>query len=353
MTPGRSGAVAGRLLALTFVLLSLMLLTGSARPSPVADGTTARASAPAVAPSEDPSSAPSAGDPGTLETLPPPPYHVTAYDIPTIPPDELPYAATRLPSKSPAPIHDGDGIPMKLVDGHRVYGPAGLAEYGLKREDAYRRVADPDYLATASQVLGKLMALGIRSDGGVYIPYGFDFPLHAIRTEMMHAPWFSAMAQGLALSLAVRLYRDTGDAAYLADADLLFDSFRHVGRGPSPWVTYVDEDGYLWLEEYPEETTPSEHTANGFNYAVFGLYDYWAETHDPTALQILRASLTTMRHYVAQYRIPGSYSKYCLRHGHPAVKYHRIVTAQLVYLYRMSGDEYFLSMSKTFARDYP
>jgi hypothetical protein len=67
---------------------------------------------------------------------------------------------------------------------------------------------------------------------------------------------------------------------------------------------------------------------------------------------VLRASLTTMRHYIAAYRRPGSYSKYCLRHGKPQAKYHKIVTWQLVYLYKMSGDSYFLSMSRLFASDY-
>jgi hypothetical protein len=160
------------------------------------------------------------------------------------------------------------------------------------------------------------------------------------------------MAQGIALSLATRLYRDTGRAAYLAAADLLFGSFRHLGRGPGPWVTYVDAEGYLWLEEYPAADARPDHTANGFNYAVFGIYDYWSATQDPAALQILRASLTTMRHYLEQYRIPGSYSRYCLSHGDPQPKYHRIVTGQLVHLARMSGDDYFLSMSKLFAEDY-
>jgi hypothetical protein len=179
----------------------------------------------------------------------PAPYHVTAYTIPTIAPDDLPYAREYLPAKSLPAIHDPAGIPMKLVDGRRYYSPAGLAEYGLKREEAYRRSADPAYLATATQVLDRLMALGVRSGGALFIRYEFDFPLHKSRTEVMRAPWFSAMAQGIALSLATRLYRDTGQAEYLAAADLLFGSFRHLGRGPDPWVTYVDAQGYLWLEE--------------------------------------------------------------------------------------------------------
>jgi hypothetical protein len=59
-----------------------------------------------------------------------------------------------------------------------------------------------------------------------------------------------------------------------------------------------------------------------------------------------------MRRFVGDFRVPGSYSKYCLRHGKPQAKYHIIVTWQLKFLYRMSGDSYFLSMSKLYYTDY-
>jgi hypothetical protein len=294
--------------------------------------------------------APTAGI--VAEALAPPPYHVTAYRIRTLAPSALPYVSTVLPEIVTPATHDADGIPMKLVGTRLYYSPAGLAQYGLMYEDAYRRSGDPDYLAIAAKVLDKLVALGVKSSGGLYIPYRFNFAMHGIKTEVMRAPWYSAMAQGLALSLAVRLYRDTANPAYKTDADLLFKSFKHVGRGSNPWVTYIDAARYLWLEEYPEPTTPSDHTANGFNFAVFGLYDYYQETHDPYALQVLRAGLTTMRHYVSAYRRPGTYSKYCLRHDKPQWKYHKIVTWQLEFLYKMSGDSYFLSMSRLFYRDY-
>lgn len=286
------------------------------------------------------------------ESLTPPPYHVTAYTIRTIPRGSLPYVDTRLPWKTPPVPHDAAGIPMKRVGTKLYYSPAGAIQYAIRMEDAYRRSRDADYLAIADKVLAKMMAIGVRSNAGVYLPYKYSFALHGISTEVMRAPWFSAMAQGLALSLAVRLYRDTANPKYLTDANLLFATFRHVGRGVNPWVTYIDGGRYLWLEEYPENRTPSDHAANGFNFAVFGLYDYYEETHDARALQILRASLTTMRHYVGQYRIPGSYSKYCLRHGRPQAKYHTIVTWQLVFLYKISGDSYFSSMSRLFTNDY-
>lgn len=346
MTKRQSGALRRVSLALTFGFVAVMPAGATGLPTSGRDqgevhppivGTNISAAGAMLAPADPPA---------------PPPYHVTAYAIPTLAPDDLPYARVHLPAKSLPAVRDSSGIPMKVVAGRRYYSPAGLAEYGLKREEGYRRSADPAYLATASNVLDKLMAIGVRSEGGLFIPYHFDLRMHGSRTEVMQAPWYSAMAQGIALSLASRLYRDTGQAPYLAAADLLFGSFRHLGQGPGPWVTYVDARGYLWLEEYPEADQP-DHTANGFNYAVFGLYDYWELTRDLAALQILRASLTTMREYVGQYRIPGSSSKYCLSHGDPQPKYHLIVTAQLAHLYRMSGDDGFLTMSRLFAEDYP
>ncbi len=291
---------------------------------------------------------------GTLATvLPPAPYKVTNYMIRTLAPGALPYVSTSLPSKTyVAPYHDADGIPMKLVGTKLYYSPAGLVQFALRYEDAYRRTKDPGYLAWAAKVHRKVIALSVLSNAGLYIPYRFDFAMHRIATEVMKAPWYSAMAQGLALSLAVRLYRDTGDPVYLADATKLFTSFKHVGRGTRPWVTYIDAGRYLWLEEYPENLTPSDHTANGFFFAIFGLYDYYQETHDPWSLRILRASITTMRQYIGQFRRPGTYSKYCLRHGKPQAKYHKIVTWQLAFLAKMSGDPYFQTMSRTFFNDY-
>ena len=291
-------------------------------------------------------------DAAEADALAPPPYKVTSYTIRTLARTALPYVSTSMPTKVPPTPHDANGIPMKLVGTKLYYSPAGLAQYGLRHEDAFRRTGDPDYRAIATKVMKKLIEIGVVSDGAIFIPYRFSFAMHRISTEVMVAPWYSAMAQGLALSLAVRLFRDTNDPVFRTYADNLFRSFRRIGRGTRPWVTYIDAGRYLWLEEYPEPVTPSDHTANGFNFALFGLYDYYQESHDAYALQVLRASLTTMRHYISAYRRPGTYSKYCLRHGKPQAKYHTIVTSQLTYLYKMSGDSYFLSMQKLFYSDY-
>jgi hypothetical protein len=280
-------------------------------------------------------------------------YQVTPYAIRSIPRSELPYVTTGRPSKVPPAIADAAGIPMKIVGTRRYYSPAGLAQYGLRYEDAFRRTGDPDYYAIARKVHDKLVAIGVRSGDALYIPYRFDFAMHRIPSEVMKAPWYSAMAQGLALSLAVRLERDRHDPKLVTDADALFRSFLYHYRGARPWIAYIDAARYLWLEEYPELRNPSDHTANGFNFALFGVYDYYERTRSPKAVQVLRGALTTMRHYIAQYRRPGTYSKYCLSHGRPQAKYHEIVTWQLMFLYRISGDTGFRTMSTLFGSEYP
>jgi hypothetical protein len=278
-------------------------------------------------------------------------YRISEYTIRALPPGSLPYVDTILPSLKPPSVHDGKGVPMKIVAGKRYYSPAGGAQYGLRMEDAYRRSQQPGYLQLADRVLRTLIATGVASNGGIYVPYWFDFRLHQDPREVMRAPWYSAMAQGLLLSLAVRLHRDTGDPWYLDTANSLFATFHHIGRGSAPWVTMIDARRYYWLEEYPEPRGPADHTLNGFNFAVFGLYDYYQETGSPDGLHALRGALTTLRHNVASYRVPGSFSRYCLEHGHPLIGYHRIVTWQLVFMAQISGDQYFLAMSRLFRRD--
>ena len=128
----------------------------------------------------------------------------------------------------------------------------------------------------------------------------------------MNAPWFSGMAQGLVLSLEVRLFELTGDPAALTRAGEVFASFEIAGPRGGPWVTWVDRDRYLWIEEYP--SAHPDRALNGFIFGVFGVYDYWRVTRDPDAERILLATVTTLRHYVTKYRRPGVPSYYCLAH---------------------------------------
>ena len=85
-------------------------------------------------------------------------------------------------------------------------------------------------------------------------------------------------------------------------------------------MTWVDPEGYLWIEEYPGSL---DYTLNGKMYATFGLYEYALATQDRTvwsaerhagAVRLLKGSLTTLKTFASKYRNPGGPSAYCLKH---------------------------------------
>lgn len=81
--------------------------------------------------------------------------------------------------------------------------------------------------------------------------------------------WYSAMAQGQAMSLLVRAYHRTSNMQYLnaaLDATKLF-KIRSEDHG----VMTKFENNHVWYEEYP--TVPSSFVLNGFIYSLIGLYD--------------------------------------------------------------------------------
>ncbi|KAJ3592770.1 hypothetical protein NHX12_005109 [Muraenolepis orangiensis] len=81
--------------------------------------------------------------------------------------------------------------------------------------------------------------------------------------------WYSAMAQGQAMSTLVRAYLLTREQAYLAAALRATGPYKTASgqRG----VKAVFMNRYDWYEEYP--TTPSSFVLNGFIYSLLGLYD--------------------------------------------------------------------------------
>jgi D-glucuronyl C5-epimerase-like protein len=275
----------------------------------------------------------------------PAPFRVAGYSIRTLAWGDLPLNGESLMRLATPPNADRDGIPYKVVDGRNYYSPGNIASDGVRFVDSYVRTGNTGYLDRARLRAAKLRSLGFVRDGALFVPYGFDYP-----GEGLEAPWVSAYAQGFALSLFVRLFRVTGEATYADGARSVFLSFRQLGTRWRPWVDYTT-GGDLWLEEYPSGR-PS-HVLNGFNFALFGLYDYERLSRDPGAHQLLEAALATMRRRAVAYRVPGGISYYDLVHRTQWPHYHAIHVWQLRDLAAISGDSYFRQLSAAFAADYP
>ncbi len=255
--------------------------------------------------------------------------------------------------------HDGAGVRMVRIGSTLFDHPVAQASYGLANLSSYDLTGDDRYLDRAIAQATRLVDTKVVSRDAWYFPYPFDFALHGRTAETLRAPWYSAMAQGMGVSLFVGLFQRTDDDAWSTAAAGAVASFRNPPEAGMPWVIHVDGDGYLWLEEYPvEPQSRSDFTFNGHVYATFGLYDYATLTGDPLSILLFDGAATTTRRYgialaPVGFRSRSWLSMYCLRHGVLDAKYHGIVTQQLIGVHSLTADPLFARVSDTYRADYP
>jgi hypothetical protein len=187
----------------------------------------------------------------------------------------------------------------------------------------------------------------------LFLPYEFRFPVHGNEDELLTDPWYSAMAQGIALSAFTRLYHYTNAEWYLDIADQLYGGLTKVTPDPSAedlWVTVEDDAGRIWLEEYP--LSPPAHTLNGKIFAIYGLYEYWCVTENSSVATFTRDAIRTVAETFSEFRVPGDVSYYCLKHEVQSEKYHGIHIEQLRSLAEITTGGQFREMAATLESDF-
>jgi len=251
---------------------------------------------------------------------------------------------------------DPDGVKLYQKNGENYYHPVQMAQWGLKLVSAYKNTNIEKFLHLARIQADKMMQEADFYNDLPYFPYGFDFNTRQYAGEyddgIMKAPWYSGMAQGQALSLFTLLYDVTGESQYLEYADNTFKTLTILReeKVSAPWLTYIDDRGYFWIEEYPIDIHPSN-VLNGFIFAIFGLHDYYRVTHKGSTF--LNQSLQTVEHYLPKWRNPGNLSFYCLKYKKKHALYHRLHMKQLKMLYKITEDPYFQEMADLFHQDHP
>jgi hypothetical protein len=185
-------------------------------------------------------------------------------------------------------------------------------------------------------------------EDAVYFPYQFDFVLHKARSkkykvkspDVMRAPWYSGLGQAWMLHLYVMLYKRTSNPAYYDIGCRVVNSYLQLkNTGYDPWVSYVDNGGYYWIEEYPS-TIPS-HVLNGFLFAITYLHEFWLLKKDSQVKVLLDISIRTIIKYLPEYRT-NKLDYYCLGHKVQSKKYHHIHRMLLNRLYEMTNISNFL-----------
>lgn len=253
---------------------------------------------------------------------------------------------------------DATGVPMFKI-GTRLYDhPVRQGQDGIMALESYRVNKDPRQLAQARLDAQRLLNRRVQRTPAYFFPYPFSFALHGNTADTIRAPWYSGMAQGLALSLFSRLSDVTKEPVWRVAADATFNSLlMPVSRQNTalPFVSWVDSSRHLWIDEYAQAPlTKADRTFNGHVFAVFGVWDYFVISQDPRATQIFAGALANLRYRVNRgWQTASWISRYCMTHGVPDAKYHQIHTGQLLSLHAITGSSFWSVWSDRFRDDYP
>lgn len=245
----------------------------------------------------------------------------------------------------PALVHYTDGTYGGDFDEHgvpripwgkqgQIYYPINVAQYGLMRHAEWIETHDPTALGTVGRCVDKLEELKSEDDQTCVWWHRVAEPKYGI-----DPPWASAMAQGEAISLYLRLYQETKEESLLTTARRAF-YFMHTVDAGNGGVRRTDENGYLWLEEFP--TDGGSYVLNGFVYAILGLYDLYRVTSDEAVMADLDRCLATLEANLHRFDA-GYWSLYDLHHSELVRWYYQknVHVPQMAVLHRLSGREVF------------
>jgi heparosan-N-sulfate-glucuronate 5-epimerase len=230
--------------------------------------------------------------------------------------------------------YDEEGIPQITVAGRYVYNPVATAKVALGHFELYLQGASKEAHYTSFIKLADwlLKTQVVESQGIGLWYYDFDIP------DRCRAPWGSAMAQGLSISVLLRAFQETNEQRYLDGARLALNAFKYTVEEGG--VTSVEEDGSVFYEEVAQR--PLTHTLNGFIYSLWGIYDFYRVTRDSAALKLFQQGVIALKQRIGDYD-SGKWSYYNLSSPPrlASLGYHKVHTSQLYVMHRITGIDNF------------
>ena len=184
-----------------------------------------------------------------------------------------------------------------------------VAQWGLGAYEHWLETGSEKWLAAASAICDHFVATQCRAGprAGGWIN-DFPFP-HTFRLD---PPWISAMTQGEAASLLVRMHAETGDDAF---AEAAIRALRPMTIPSAEGGVQAELEGGPFFEEYP--TTPASQVLNGGIYALWGVHDVAIALGDADARDLYEAGLEALTAGIDRWDL-GFWTRYDL-HPHPRV----------------------------------
>jgi hypothetical protein len=280
-------------------------------------------------------------------------FHADPYTLQRLALQDRPGSSRHAVSLLDHGIHDDQGVRMHYVDGKLLDFPRGQSSYGISNLGSYVVSHNQFYLDRALAQADRLVATHTDDGDAWYFPTWPSRNRHGRPGEFIQAPYYSALTQGRILLFFARLAEVTGLPEWRDAADHAFQAFLRPGPRIGPYVVDVDPAGYYWLQEWPWAGMQPDDTLNGHITSSYGLLEYYLVTGDERAAELFRGAVTTVQHYIPQFRRPGWICCYCLRHRSTNANYHGMHIGQFLKLYQMTGDLRFARAADIFMADYP
>ena len=226
---------------------------------------------------------------------------------------------------------EANAIPTTKTDeGKEIYFSIAIFQYGLGAFDLFLLNNDESMLSKAIACAD--WALENQLENGGWLTFDHISPEHP----------YSSMAQGEAISLLLRIYKNTAQEKYLIAAkkarDFMLQSIEKDGT-----AKYVGEDVFLY------ENTDQPLILNGWIFSIWGLWDYAKVVSDNENLEIVNKSLTSLEKKLADFDI-GYWSKYDDGKRMTSPFYHSLHIAQLKVMYDLTGTQAYLEYAQKWER---
>lgn len=237
---------------------------------------------------------------------------------------------------------DSNGIPLWKTD-HEPYfhHPIVIAQYALGIfEHLYQKnfndkELERKFLTQAEWFRNNI----VEKDYGKIWNIYYDIPLYGITK-----PWYSALAQGEAVSVLTRAYLITKDNSYLSLAEEAIEPFSiDVNKGGL--LAYFNSMPIY--EEYPSKIK-TVGVLNGFIFSLFGLYDLQITTQSKKSNELFQQGIDSLKKLLPYYDT-GYWARYYLfdypKEYVASFTYISIMYEQLKALYYLTGEKIFLDYS--------
>lgn len=233
---------------------------------------------------------------------------------------------------------DANGVVMQPDSS---YFPTAIAQMGIRGVNNYRKTSS----AAAKQILLD-QAKWAKDNFKDFGDYGFWIFTQPQPAYHIDKPWTSAMGQGQMISLLLGAYEVTEDKSYLHIIQKALKGFLIPLENGGFLRNWADDEA--WFEEYA--TPRPSRVLNGAIFGLAGVYQVYEASGSPLALEIFNAGIKTLKNHMHQYDA-GYSSRYNLADWKNEIvleHYHEIHILQLLWLYKITGEDVFKKYATKF-----